>query len=168
LHFTFKLSPLPLLNFNYYENLISELMVTHLDDSMVSTRDGSADIEATQPDRHSSSPSSLAQVIASIHESRVEQTELLHCLVTNSNRDGTAMDNAQDQARSSYVEFLATQPPTFTEASEWAEFREAFRAQHIPVGIMKSKHQEFMNLQQGDRSVYAYSKLFNHLAQYAP
>jgi hypothetical protein len=46
-------------------------------------------------------------------------------------------------------------------------FREAFRAQHIPVGIMKSKHREFMNLQQGDQSVYAYSKMFNHLAQYA-
>jgi hypothetical protein len=98
------------------------------------------------------------------------------------------------------VEFLATQPPTFTEASEpleadhwlrtieskfdlfnctenqktmfvaqqllgdarawwssftatrpanqvqWAEFREAFRTQHIPAGIMKSKHREFMDL----------------------
>jgi hypothetical protein len=33
---------------------------------------------------------------------------------------------------------------------------------------MKSKHREFMDLQQGDQSVYAYSKLFNHLAQYAP
>jgi hypothetical protein len=32
---------------------------------------------------------------------------------------------------------------------------------------MKSKHQEFMDLQQGDQSVYVYSKLFNHLAQYA-
>jgi hypothetical protein len=114
--------------------------------------------------------------------------------VTNSNRDGTVVGNARDQARSSYVEFLATQPPIFTEASEpleadhwlhtieskfdlfncienqktlyaaqqllgdarawwasstvtrpanqvqWAEFREAFRAQHISVGIMKSKH----------------------------
>jgi hypothetical protein len=120
------------------------------------------------------------------------------------------------------VEFLATQPPTFTEASEplevdhwlrtiesnfdllnctenpnilfaaqqllgdarawwasftanrpvnqvqWAEFYEAFRAQHIPVGIMKGKHREFMDLQQDSQSVYVYSKLFNHLAQYAP
>jgi hypothetical protein len=38
--------------------------------------------------------------------------------VTNFNRDGTVVGNARDQARSSYVEFLATQPPTFTEASE--------------------------------------------------
>jgi hypothetical protein len=33
---------------------------------------------------------------------------------------------------------------------------------------MKSKHQEFMYLQQGDRLVYAYSKMFNHLTRYAP
>jgi hypothetical protein len=33
---------------------------------------------------------------------------------------------------------------------------------------MKSKHREFMDLQQGDWSVYAYSKMFKHLTQYAP
>jgi hypothetical protein len=33
---------------------------------------------------------------------------------------------------------------------------------------MMSKYQEFMYLQQCDRSVYAYSKIFNRLAQYAP
>jgi hypothetical protein len=32
---------------------------------------------------------------------------------------------------------------------------------------MKIKHREFMNLQQGDRLVYPYSRLFNHLTQYA-
>jgi hypothetical protein len=50
----------------------------------------------------------------------------------------------------------------------WAEFRDAFHVQHIPTDIMKSKHQEFMHLQQGNQSVYVYSKIFNHLAQYAP
>jgi hypothetical protein len=164
----------------------------------------------------------LAQVIASIRESRGKQNELLHLLVTNSNREGTAVGNARDQARSSYVKFMATQPPTFDEASEpleadhwlrtieskfellnctksqkmlfaaqqllgdarawwanftathpanqvqWAEVYEAFRAQHILAGIMKSKHREFMDLQQGNQSVYAYTKMFNHLRQYAP
>jgi hypothetical protein len=33
---------------------------------------------------------------------------------------------------------------------------------------MRKKHQEFMDLKQGRRSVHDYSKLFNHLAQYAP
>jgi hypothetical protein len=168
---------------------------------MVSARDGSADVETAQPGEHSSPPPTLAQVIASIHESREEQTELLRLLVTNSNRDDTVVFNSRDQPRSSYVEFLATHPPTFTEASEplevdhwlhtfeskfnllnctenqrtlfaaqqllgdgrawwasftitrpanqvqWAEFRDAFHAQHIPTGIMKSKHREFMGLQ---------------------
>jgi hypothetical protein len=34
-------------------------------------------------------------------------------------------------------------------------------------GIMMSDHEVFMNLGQGDQSVYTYSKLFNHLMQYA-
>jgi hypothetical protein len=33
---------------------------------------------------------------------------------------------------------------------------------------MKSKYREFVDLQQGDQLVYTYSKMFNHLAQYAP
>jgi hypothetical protein len=124
---------------------------------------------------------------------------LLRLLVTKSNRDGTVVGNARDQVRNSYVEFLATHPPTFTEASEpleadhclhtveskfdllnctenqktlfvaqkllgdarawwasftatrpanqvqWAEFREAFLAQHILADIMKSKNREFMD-----------------------
>jgi hypothetical protein len=32
---------------------------------------------------------------------------------------------------------------------------------------MRKKHQEFMDLKQGGRSVHYYSKQFNHLAQYA-
>jgi hypothetical protein len=34
--------------------------------------------------------------------------------------------------------------------------------------MMRKKHQEFMDLKQGGRSVHNYSKQFNHLAQYAP
>jgi hypothetical protein len=188
---------------------------------MVSARDGSADAETVQPSEHSSPPPTLAQVIASIRESREEQTELLRLLVTNSNRNGTVVGNARDQARSYYVEFLATHPPTFTEGSEpleadhclhtveskfdllncienqktlftahlllgnarawwasfiatrpanqvqWPEFCDAFHAQHILAGIMKSKHREFIHLQQGNQSVYVYSKMFIHLTQYA-
>jgi hypothetical protein len=88
---------------------------------MVSTRGGSADVETMQPDGHSSPLPTLAQVFASIHESRIEQTELLLCLMSNSNHEGTAVSNAQDHAQSSYVEFLATQPPTFVEAGELLE-----------------------------------------------
>jgi hypothetical protein len=92
--------------------------VSHLRDSMVSTHDGSADVETTQPDGHSSPPPTLAQVIASIRESKDEQTELLCLLMTNCNCEGTAVSNARDQVQSSYVEFLATQPLTFAEVGE--------------------------------------------------
>jgi hypothetical protein len=73
-------------------------MASHLHDSMVNTCDGSADAETAQPDGHSSPLPTLVQVITSIRESRDEQTELLHLLVTNSNRDGTMVGNARDQA----------------------------------------------------------------------
>jgi hypothetical protein len=48
----------------------------------------------------------------------------------------------------------------------WAEFCEAFRRHHIPAGLMTHKLQEFLHLQHGSRSVYEYSKRFNHLSQY--
>jgi hypothetical protein len=67
--------------------------------------------------------------------------------------------------RAWWANFTATRP---TNQVQWAKFCEAFRVQHIPAGIMKSKHREFMDLQQGDQSVYAYFKMFKHLAQYAP
>jgi hypothetical protein len=105
------------LSLDYDRELISELMVNHLYDSMVSTRNGSTDAEIAQPDGHSSPPLTLPQVIASIRELRLEQIELLHHQVTSSNCEGTAVSNARE-TRSSYVEFLATQPPTFTEAGE--------------------------------------------------
>jgi hypothetical protein len=56
--------------------------------------------------------------------------------------------------------------PTDYEVS-WAEFCDAFRAHYIPVGVMRKKRQEFMDLKQGGRSIHDYSKQFNHLAQYA-
>jgi hypothetical protein len=72
--------------------------MSHLHDSMVSAHDGSTEAETAQSGGHSSPPPTLAQVIASIRESRVEQTELMCLLMTNSNRDGTVVGNARDQA----------------------------------------------------------------------
>jgi hypothetical protein len=74
LHFTLELSTLPLLKLDYEWDLIFELTVSHLHDSMVSFRDGSADAETAPPGEHSSPLPTLAQVIASIRESREEHT----------------------------------------------------------------------------------------------
>src|ERR1041384_8014083 len=50
----------------------------------------------------------------------------------------------------------------------WDEFRTAFRAFHIPEGVMQIKRLEFLNLKQGNKSVMEYVHAFNYLAQYAP
>jgi hypothetical protein len=65
-----------------------------------------------------------------------------------------------------WANYTATCPTDYQVS--WTKFRSTFRAHYILVGVMRKKHQEFMNLKQGGRSVYDYSKLFIHLAQYAP
>jgi hypothetical protein len=49
----------------------------------------------------------------------------------------------------------------------WEEFRTAFRAHHIPEGLMERKLNEFLALTQGTRTVLQYAQTFNHLFQYA-
>jgi hypothetical protein len=49
----------------------------------------------------------------------------------------------------------------------WTEFHSAFHTYYIIAGMMRKKCQEFIDLKLGGRSVHDYSKLFNHLAQYA-
>ncbi|CAO2163361.1 unnamed protein product [Urochloa humidicola] len=49
----------------------------------------------------------------------------------------------------------------------WAEFREAFRAHHIPEGILELKREEFLSLTQGNKLVREYAHAFNYLSQYA-
>jgi hypothetical protein len=49
----------------------------------------------------------------------------------------------------------------------WEEFKAAFRAHHIPEGLIKRKLNEFLALTQGNRTVLQYAQAFNHLCQYA-
>jgi hypothetical protein len=60
-----------------------------------------------------------------------------------------------------WANFTATHS---TDQLQWAKFHEVFWAQHISGGIMLRRHQEFKDLKQCGRTVYDYSKLFNHLA----
>ncbi|WVZ90355.1 LOW QUALITY PROTEIN: hypothetical protein U9M48_036664, partial [Paspalum notatum var. saurae] len=46
----------------------------------------------------------------------------------------------------------------------WAEFKAAFQAHHIPAGLMELKADEFRNL---NKSVIEYTNAFNYLSQYA-
>jgi hypothetical protein len=49
----------------------------------------------------------------------------------------------------------------------WNEFRTAFRAHHIPEGLMDRKLNEFLGLTQGTCTVMQYTQAFNQLCQYA-
>jgi hypothetical protein len=48
----------------------------------------------------------------------------------------------------------------------WGGFRAAFRGHHLSAGIMRHKLVEFLDLHQGNHSVYEYIQEFNNLAQY--
>jgi hypothetical protein len=113
-----ELSPLPLLKSALVWSLISKLMVTCLDDRMLNTRNVRNGAENSQGNGNPRPPPSLAQAIASILESRDEQTELLRQLVANSTHGGNGARNAPAPALTTYSDFVATHPPLFTEAGE--------------------------------------------------
>jgi hypothetical protein len=115
-----ELSPLPLLKFAIMLSLISKLMVTCLDDRMVNTRNVQPRVENSQGNGNPPLPSSLAQAIASILESRDEQIELLRQLIANSAHGGNGARNAPAPAPAltTYSDFTDTHPPLFIEAGE--------------------------------------------------
>jgi hypothetical protein len=112
------LLPLPLLKFDLVLSFISKLMVNCLDDRMVNTRNVQNEAENSQGNGNPPPPSSLAQAIASILESRDEQTELLQQLVANSTRGGNGARNPPAPAPTTYSDFATTHPPLFTDAGE--------------------------------------------------
>jgi hypothetical protein len=108
------------LSLYYGGMLISELTVTHLNDIMVNTSHLRGDSEPDLPNGNPPPSPTLAQAIASILESRDEQTELLQQLVANStptHGDNGARNN-HAQASTTYGEFTATHPPLLTKAGE--------------------------------------------------
>jgi hypothetical protein len=48
----------------------------------------------------------------------------------------------------------------------WNDFCTAFRAHHLPAGLLHSKLKEFQDLKQGNHTMYDYTRQFNTLAQY--
>jgi hypothetical protein len=113
-----EFSPLPLLKFAIILSLISKLMVTCLDDRMVNTCNVWVRAKNSQGNGNPPPPTSLAQAITSILESRDEQTELLQQLIANATRGGNGARNAPVLALTTYSDFTASHPPLFTEAGE--------------------------------------------------
>jgi hypothetical protein len=89
---------------------------------------------------------------------------LLHC--TKVQKTLFTAQQLCGDASAWWANYTATYPANYQVL--WAKFCSTFCTHHILAGVMRKKRQEFMDLKQGGRSVHDYSKLFNHLAQYAP
>jgi hypothetical protein len=150
------------------------------------------------------------------------QNDLMRRLVENDECRGAERQQSRHQERdSSYLDFLATHPLVFADATDpletdswlrtmesksgllhcteyqktlyvaqqlrglagawwtsyiatlpadhhvpWGEFRTAFRAHHLYAGFLCTKLKEFLDLEQGNHSVFDYTRQFNTLAQY--
>jgi hypothetical protein len=104
---------------------------------MVNTRNGRAKAENSRVNRNSPLPPTLAEAIASILESRDEQTELLQQLVANSAHDGNGVRNAPNPAPTTYSDFAATHPPLFTEVGEPLGADHWLRAIESKFGLLR-------------------------------
>jgi hypothetical protein len=131
-----ELSPLPLFKFVILLSLISELMVTCLDDRMVNTYNGRARAENAQGNENLPPPPSLAQAITSILESQDEETELLRQLMANSVRSGNGVRNAPAPAPTTYGDFAATHPLLFTKVGEPLEADHWLRVMGSEFGLL--------------------------------
>jgi hypothetical protein len=83
---------------------------------MMNTHNGRAGPENAQGNGNPPPPPCLAQAIASILQSRDEQTKLLRQLVANSAHGGNGARNVPAPAPTTYDNFVATHPSLFTEA----------------------------------------------------
>src|SRR6266508_297199 len=90
--------------------------------------------------------------------------ELLVC--TEEQKTLFTAQQLRGPATSWWETFLAMKPAG--HKVPWTEFRAAFKAHHIPSSVVKIKLREFMNLQQGNKTVREYVQIFNELARYAP
>jgi hypothetical protein len=132
-------------------------------------RNASAPVPTTYSNFASTHPplfTEAGEPLEADHWLRVMESKfgLLHC--TKVQKTLFAAQQLWGDASAWWANYTTTCPTDYQVP--WAEFHNAFRAYYIPAGVMRKKHQEFMDLKQGGRSMHDYSKQFNHLAQYAP
>jgi hypothetical protein len=90
---------------------------------------------------------------------------LLSASCSDENKVLFAAQQLRGTARLWWDHFYTMQPADHVVT--WDEFRTAFRAHHIPEGLIERKLNEFLNLTQGTCTVMQYAQVFNHLCQYA-
>lgn len=64
----------------------------------------------------------------------------------------------QDPAGTWWTSYLARQ--LMGREITWENFKEAFRTQFVPAGILRTKLEQFLRLQQGSRSILEYTNEF--------
>jgi hypothetical protein len=89
---------------------------------------------------------------------------LLSTPCSDANKALFAAQQLRGTARIWWDHYYAMQPAGHVVT--WDEFRTAFRAHHIPEGLIDRKLNEFLTLTQGTRTVMQYAQVFNHLCQY--
>jgi hypothetical protein len=87
---------------------------------------------------------------------------LLHC--TEYQKTMYAAQQLRGTAGAWWASYIATLPDDHHIL--WGELHTAFRAHHLFVGLLRSKLKEFLDLEQGNHSVFDYMRQFNTLAQY--
>jgi hypothetical protein len=90
---------------------------------------------------------------------------LLSAPCSKANKTLFAAQQLRGTARIWWDNYYAMQPDGHVVT--WEEFKAAFRAHHIPEGLIERKLNEFLALTQGNRTVLQYAQAFNHLCQYA-
>jgi hypothetical protein len=63
-----------------------------------------------------------------------------------------------------WASYIATLPAD--QHVPWDEFRTDFRAHYLSAGLLRTNLKEFLDLEQGNHSVFDYTRHFNTLAQY--
>jgi hypothetical protein len=67
-----------------------------------------------------------------------------------------AAQQLRGTARAWWASYIATLPDD--HHVPWGEFRTAFRAHHLSVGLLRSKLKEFLDIEQGNHSVFDYTR----------
>jgi hypothetical protein len=110
-----------------------------LNDRIVNTHNGRSDPEPALPNGNPALLPTLSQAIASILESKDEQTDLLRQLVANSApaHGGNGARNNPAQAPTTYGDFMATHLPLFTEAREPLEADNCLQVMESKFGLLR-------------------------------
>jgi hypothetical protein len=84
---------------------------------------------------------------------------LLHC--TEYQKTLYIAQQLRGVAGAWWASYIATLPDD--HHVPWGEFRTTFRTHHLSVGLLRSKLKEFLDHEQGNHSVFDYTRQFNTL-----